>query len=68
MFQEFLARKEEFIRPLRALLRDLVRSLRNEHFPFVLLARGLMQERDEPQFTSLDQSHKVMVCRHTDDL
>ena len=57
VFQDFLCRKEDFLRALRGFLRELVR--RCEGFPFSVFARSLMQQRSEPEFTSLDQSHKV---------
>ena len=62
VFQDFLCRKEDFLRALRGFLRELVR--RCEGFPFSVFARSLMQQRSEPEFTSLDQSHKVWT--HSD--
>ena len=58
VFQEFLTRKEDYLRALRGFLRELVRQVRNE-FNFATFARSLMQERPESDFTQLEQTHKV---------
>ena len=59
MFQEFLTRKEDYHRALRGFLRELVRQVRSESFPFVALARGLMQEPESIDISKLDQPMKV---------
>ena len=60
VFQEFLARKEDYLKALRGFLRELVRQVRSE-FGFTIFARSLMQERTEPLFVQLDQVHKVCL-------
>lgn len=60
MFQEFLTRKEDYLRALRGFLREVVRVIRNE-FDFTTFVRSLMQERKEPEFSQLDASHKVSI-------
>lgn len=60
MFQEFLTRKEDYLRALRGFLREVVRVIRNE-FDFTTFVRSLMQERKEPEFTQLDVAHKVSI-------
>ncbi len=60
MFQESLSQKEDYHRALRGFLRELVRQVRqvrNENFPFVTFARGLMQEVESAN--KLDQIMKV---------
>ncbi len=58
VFQEFLTRKEDYLRALRGFLREVVRVVRNE-FNFVVFSRALMQERNEQEFSLLEQTHKV---------
>ena len=58
VFQDFLTRKEDYLRALRGFLREVVRVVRNE-FNFTAFARALMQERTEAEFTQLEQIHKV---------
>lgn len=60
MFQEFLTRKEDYLRALRGFLREVVRVIRNE-FNFTSFIRSLMQERSEAEFTQLDPAHKVAM-------
>ena len=59
MFQEFLVRKEDYHRALRGFLRELVRQVRSENFPFVSFARGLMQDMESINTNKLDQVMKV---------
>ena len=58
MFQEFLTRKEDYLRALRGFLREVVRVIRSE-FDFTTFVRSLMQERKESEFTQLEVAHKV---------
>ena len=60
MFQEFLTRKEDYLRALRGFLREVVRVIRNE-FSFTTFVRSLMQERNEVEFTQLEPPHKVCL-------
>ena len=61
MFQEFLTRKEDYLRALRGFLREIVRQVRNE-FNFYVFVWSLMQRREESEFSSMEQQHKVCVC------
>ena len=58
IFQDFLTRKEDYLRALRGFLREIVRVMKND-FSFTTFTRSLMQERAEPSFTQADQQHKV---------
>lgn len=58
IFQEFLTRKEDYLRALRGFVREIVRVVRNE-FNYTAFVRSLMQERSETEFTQLEPSHKV---------
>lgn len=58
MFQEFLTRKEDYLRALRGFLREVVRVIRNE-FNFTSFVRSLMQERSEMEFGQLEPTHRV---------
>ena len=60
MFQEFLTRKEDYLRALRGFLREVVRVIRNE-FSFTAFVRSLMQERNEVEFGQLEPAHKVRM-------
>ena len=64
VFQEFLTRKEDYLRALRGFLREVIRQVRNE-FNFSAFTRSLMQERQETEFTQLDPAHKVRVTWFT---
>lgn len=64
MFQEFLTRKEDYLRALRGFLREVVRVIRNE-FNFTTFVRSLMQERSEPEFSQLEPTHKVRTYIYT---
>ena len=59
VFQNFLAHKEDYLRALRVFLRELVRQVKVDLFPFTSFTRALMQERKETSFSSLDHSAKV---------
>lgn len=59
VFQEFLTRKEDYLKALRGFLREVIRQVRNE-FNFLTFSRSLMQERQEVEFTQLDPTHKVI--------
>ena len=61
MFQEFLIRREDYLRALRGFLRELVRQVRSEYFPFVSFARGLMQDVESVDVTKLEQGMKVRI-------
>lgn len=48
IFLELLLNREDYLRPLRALLREVVRVLRHD-LSLTALCRGLLQERKEPR-------------------
>ena len=50
--------REDYLRAVRALLREIVRALRHE-LDFVALCRGLMTERKEALFQELESTIKV---------
>ena len=62
IFQDFLTRKEDYLKALRGFLREIVRVMKND-FRFTTFTRSLMQERTEPSFTQAEQVHKVCeIC------
>ena len=65
VFQEFLARKEDYLRALRGFLREIVRQVRNE-FNFYSFAWSLMQKRDQPDLQHVESQHKVLEYRAGD--
>lgn len=60
MFQEFLTRKEDYLRALRGFLREIVRQVRNE-FNFYSFAWSLMQKREHLELQQMEAQHKVGV-------
>ena len=58
IFQDFLTRKEDYLRALRGFLREIVRVMKND-FSFTAFTRSLMHERTEPSFSQAEQQHKV---------
>ena len=54
--------REDYLRAVRALLREIVRALRHE-LDFVALCRGLMMERKEALFQELESSIKASSYR-----
>ncbi|XP_065065814.1 integrator complex subunit 1-like [Rhopilema esculentum] len=60
VFQDLLANREDYIKALKALFREVVRVLRFE-INFVAFCRGLMQERNDSFFADLDQPLKDRI-------
>ena len=58
IFQDLLVNKDDYLRALRALFREVVRSLRHD-INFSAFCLGLMQERTEPKFTDMEPVFKV---------
>lgn len=54
VFQEMIAQKEDYLKTLRGLLREIVRALRHEHINYMLFAQYLTEE-GQP-FIDLDPS------------
>lgn len=54
VFQDLLINRDDYLRCLRALFREIIRSLRYD-LNFTAFCLGLMQERKETQFQELDQ-------------
>ena len=59
IFQHFLCFREDYVRLLKGFLRELVRQVRSEKFPFTVFCRALVQQRSDPEFVGLGQLHKV---------
>lgn len=57
MFQDLLCNRDDFLRAIRALFREIVRSLKHE-INLVEFCRGLMQERWDP--ADIEQPFKVL--------
>ena len=53
--------REEYIKALKALFREIVRILRYE-INFVAFCRGLMQERNDNYLADIDQPTKVGIA------
>ena len=58
VFQEFLTRKEDYLRALRGFLREIVRQVRNE-FKFYSFSWSLMQKMETFDLQQLEPQHKV---------
>jgi integrator complex subunit 1 len=58
IFQDLLTNREEYLRGLRILLREIVRSVRQD-MNFAEFALGLMKEKTESKFTDAEASFKV---------
>jgi integrator complex subunit 1 len=59
IFQDLLTNKDDYLRALRALFREIVRSLRYE-INFSSFCLALMQERTESKFTDMEPAFKVL--------
>lgn len=60
IFQDLLCNREDYLRALRALLREIVRSLRHD-MNFPNFALGLMTNRTERKFTEMEAALKVCL-------
>lgn len=67
IFQDLLMNKEDYLRALRALFREIVRSLRHD-LNFVAFCLGLMQKRNESKLTEIDQAFKERYVLAITDL
>ncbi|XP_048575697.1 integrator complex subunit 1 [Nematostella vectensis] len=67
VFQDLLANRDDYLRACRALLREVMRSLRYE-VNCVVLCRGFMSERTESQFKDLDSPLKERMLISLTDL
>ncbi len=63
IFQDLLCNREDYLRALRALLREIMRAVRQD-FNFLEFSLGLMAERTEVKFRDMDPQFKV-CSRHT---
>ncbi|XP_050391471.2 integrator complex subunit 1 [Patella vulgata] len=59
IFQDLLTNKDDYLRALRALFREIIRSLRHE-FSFPAFCLSLMSERTEAKFSEIDMERYVM--------
>ncbi|OQR71178.1 integrator complex subunit 1-like [Tropilaelaps mercedesae] len=67
IFQDLLASREDYLRALRALFREIIRSLRHE-LNFHSFCSGLMTERKEPHIVGLEQLLKERLLMQVADL
>uniref|UniRef100_T1J830 Uncharacterized protein n=1 Tax=Strigamia maritima TaxID=126957 RepID=T1J830_STRMM len=67
VFQDLLTNKDDYLRALRALFREIVRSLRHD-LNYTSFCLGLMQERKESQFKELDAAIKERLFHSVADL
>ncbi|XP_033109193.1 integrator complex subunit 1-like isoform X2 [Anneissia japonica] len=67
VFQELLMNRDDYLRAVRALFREIVRSLRYE-IDMPAFCRGLMKERLDSTFIDLDQQIKERMLQSTTDL
>ena len=58
IFQELLTSRDDYLRALRTLLREIMRSVRHD-MNFTAFALGLMQDRTEAKFKNMESQHKV---------
>ena len=58
IFQELLCNRDDYVRALRGLLREIVRSARHD-LNFTEFALGLMEERSGSKFKNMDSQLKV---------
>ncbi|CAG2249830.1 INTS1 [Mytilus edulis] len=67
IFQDLLANKDDYLRAVRALLREIARNLRHDvHFSAFCL--GLMQERNEPKFSDMEPAFKERYASSVADI
>lgn len=67
VFQDLLINRDDYLRCLRALFREIIRSLRHD-LHFTAFCLGLMQERKEAQFQELEQSLRERLFVSITDL
>ena len=60
IFQDLLANRDDYLRALRTLLREIMRTVRHD-MNFPAFALGLMQERTEAKFKNMEAAHKVIT-------
>ena len=61
IFQDLLMNKEDYLRALRALFREICPVSLRHDLNFVAFCLGLMQKRSESKLTEIDQAFKVCV-------
>ncbi|CAH1273049.1 INTS1 [Branchiostoma lanceolatum] len=67
VFQELLTNREDYLRAVRALLREIIRALRGD-LNFAAFCRSLMQERSESQFMEMEGHLKERLLLQLTDL
>nr|XP_039270920.1 integrator complex subunit 1-like [Styela clava] len=65
--QDLLLQKEDYLRAVRALVREIVRIAKHD-VQFTSFALGIMKEPDREKFMHLDQAHKERFVSSTADL
>ena len=58
IFQDLLSNKDDYLRAVRALLREIARNLRHD-INFSAFCLSLMTEREEPKFLEMEPAFKV---------
>ncbi|XP_071035573.1 integrator complex subunit 1-like [Parasteatoda tepidariorum] len=67
VFLDLLCNRDDYLRGLRVLLREIVRTVRHD-FNFYLFCIGLLQERRDPSFATLEMPLKERVFLSIADL
>ncbi|XP_074651067.1 integrator complex subunit 1-like [Tubulanus polymorphus] len=67
IFQDFLINRDDYLRALRALLREIVRTLKYD-MNFAAFVLGLLAERSEPKFADLETMFKERLILSIVDL
>eukprot|EP00057_Strongylocentrotus_purpuratus_P024524 XP_011678998.1 PREDICTED: integrator complex subunit 1 [Strongylocentrotus purpuratus] len=67
VFQDLLMNRDDYLRALRALFREIVKALRYD-VDFVAFCRGLMTEKTDRQFTELEKAIKDRMFASLCDL
>ncbi|XP_013788345.1 integrator complex subunit 1-like, partial [Limulus polyphemus] len=67
VFFDLLTNRDDYLRALRALFREIVRTLRHE-VKFLSFCRGLMQERKDQGFLDMDPQIKERMFMSISDL
>ena len=62
IFLDFLMNREDYLRPLRTLLREIVRAVKQD-MNFNAFTFALMKENVDPKFRDCDSLLKVSCCR-----
>lgn len=67
IFQDLLGNKDDYLRAVRALIREIARNLRHD-VNFSAFCLGLMQERNEVKFTDMESAFKERYASSVADI